>query len=595
MAEPKKPRETIALAKNKMYKTYQFHGIVGRGKDPDFIFRAAIATVFTWLKERFRQFDDIPSQLNLPDNPKAITDDMLASFSTTDGYSIETLYIKEEGIWAFRLTEPDMGSSERDPAPGRLFLTNFGFKKGDTEVEFGCQLVCAQPESIPEDAEVFRPKLVRDLMEKFGLYEFCELKYKAFDLSKPAHVKLLTELLAEDRRQMPVVVLAKHFTKEPDIAALAASIEGYRQQQSSFEHLMPHEHLGPLKLPLGAEIPAARMLKTEAESKFIEEADKLAGRLAGFAYVFRNTEADKDGCQIHYPGKPAIEERFSKLAENVTAYPKRNEQFGFGQVRFFTEAKLLKQNLDLGKLKRSEDYIAENTALKEKLELLKKQIGEKKQIMGDLAGDNQTKQIRNQELRHQLQIEKSKWDRERAELERTIQGMEFETRDMARRLERVERRASRPEDAAAFIKWVEANYDEDIILLPRARDGLKKANRYDADDFCDAIEVLAEVYKQHRLGNIGDEEYIAGCMSRGGTAFEIGACGDQNITRFAEKYKVFYNTDSRDNKDRRALDLHLKSGVDSRYMVRIYFFWDPNAAKVVIGSMPDHLPTMTVS
>ncbi|MBK5247608.1 MAG: hypothetical protein JJE49_10125 [Peptostreptococcaceae bacterium] len=63
--------------------------------------------------------------------------------------------------------------------------------------------------------------------------------------------------------------------------------------------------------------------------------------------------------------------------------------------------------------------------------------------------------------------------------------------------------------------------------------------------------------------------YICNCKSRCDTTFDIGHCGEKSISRYAEQYKVFYNTDSKDNKDRRTLDRHLKCGVDSRYHVSI--------------------------
>ena len=79
------------------------------------------------------------------------------------------------------------------------------------------------------------------------------------------------------------------------------------------------------------------------------------------------------------------------------------------------------------------------------------------------------------------------------------------------------------------------------------------------------------------------------CKSRGNSSFEIGPCGEQSIKRFAEEYRILYNTDSKEHKDRRTLDTHLKFGVDSRYLIRVYFFWDADTGKVVIGHMPGHL------
>lgn len=104
--------------------------------------------------------------------------------------------------------------------------------------------------------------------------------------------------------------------------------------------------------------------------------------------------------------------------------------------------------------------------------------------------------------------------------------------------------------------------------------------------------MLAKAYRRWRRGEILEEEYIAGCKSLTDTSFAISPTGDASVKRFAKHYKVYYGDGPRNKSNRRALDLHLKSGVDQRYLLRIYFFWDSEKEVVVIGSMPEHLPVV---
>ncbi len=47
--------------------------------------------------------------------------------------------------------------------------------------------------------------------------------------------------------------------------------------------------------------------------------------------------------------------------------------------------------------------------------------------------------------------------------------------------------------------------------------------------------------------------------------------------------------------DKYLLDMHIKYGVSSQVLVRIYFCWDEKTRKIVIGYMPEHLATATKS
>ena len=151
----------------------------------------------------------------------------------------------------------------------------FKYLLGCRTGSFGCQIICAQPESVEEDAEVFRPKLVRDLLDQWG-------------------------------------ITAAKETQEP---------------------------LMKFKLPLDAE----NMIKTKEhevalrDSSEEDEADRLARKLAGYAYVFKNAKGLRDKVCIYYPRTGCIETDVKSTAEAIMNYPKRNEEFGFGNVLFYHE------------------------------------------------------------------------------------------------------------------------------------------------------------------------------------------------------------------------------------------------------------------
>ena len=133
-------------------------------------------------------------------------------------------------------------------------------------------------------------------------------------------------------------------------------------------------------------------------------------------------------------------------------------------------------------------------------------------------------------------------------------------------------------------RWAAQNAER-IVILPRAISATKDSI-YDAPEVLyQALELLASSYTQWRLGIIDrsafDEQArnIGVELRRSVSPAAASAHGDQYFVRWAGA-KHF-------------LDQHLTKGVsrDPRYCLRIYFFFDEIAGRVVVGSMPNHLDT----
>ena len=122
-----------------------------------------------------------------------------------------------------------------------------------------------------------------------------------------------------------------------------------------------------------------------------------------------------------------------------------------------------------------------------------------------------------------------------------------------------------------------------IVVLPRALSGAKKSQYQSPATIMKALELLAGPYRQHRCGELGLAEFdaalaAAGLQMAGSVGAEIaGTTGDQYFVQWGNR--------------RRFLDMHLLKGGgrEPRYCMRIYFFWDADSRRCVVGSLPAHL------
>ena len=63
-------------------------------------------------------------------------------------------------------------------------------------------------------------------------------------------------------------------------------------------------------------------------------------------------------------------------------------------------------------------------------------------------------------------------------------------------------------------------------------------------------------------------------------------CGKEALKCFRDDYTL--NIDGR----KMLMDRHIKYGIKSQTLIRIYFCWDDKNKKVAVGYMPGHLPTV---
>lgn len=135
---------------------------------------------------------------------------------------------------------------------------------------------------------------------------------------------------------------------------------------------------------------------------------------------------------------------------------------------------------------------------------------------------------------------------------------------------------------AELAEWCAA-HESEIVVLPRARNGVKKSIYEDPALIQVALELLAGPYRDYQCGRLAPKDweaalYATGLRLAGSVGQTIaGSQGDAYFVPWAGR--------------RRLLDSHLLKGGgrDERYCFRLYFFWDSSSQRAVVGSMPAHL------
>jgi hypothetical protein len=131
-------------------------------------------------------------------------------------------------------------------------------------------------------------------------------------------------------------------------------------------------------------------------------------------------------------------------------------------------------------------------------------------------------------------------------------------------------------------EWAAENADR-ILILPRVIAEAKRSAYRDPDRFYAALDLLAVTYPAVKSSMLPREElkrkadeigiFIGGSVDPS----RAGAEGDQYFVRYNRR-KVF-------------LDQHVGAGTsrDTRFAMRLYWFWDETTQRVVVGGGPSHL------
>ncbi len=149
--------------------------------------------------------------------------------------------------------------------------------------------------------------------------------------------------------------------------------------------------------------------------------------------------------------------------------------------------------------------------------------------------------------------------------------------------DKAEAAAEFPTEISAVAEWAEREYGEYIEISSRAKNELKKySGSLDVSTLCDGIYFLSG-YAKFKTGRI-DKQLLDLYAEHSG--WEVQNCGKEALKIYKSDYTM--NIDGR----KLLMDQHIKYGIKSQVLIRVYFTWDDEAQKIAIGYMPGHLPTV---
>lgn len=594
------------LRKSIRYPTYQLSAMVANTKEtPENQLKICALTVLEWIRTKFQDFD-IPAdfQMPAPADYLTISLDNLKSSHIDEGYTVETVSIPQERIWAFRLIEPDLstkwinGKEISTAIPGRILETNIGFRV------VGCRLYCSacttvtDPEHLDEAAlaETYCPTVILQLIHnnKIGLRSGYPLEKNIWPLNNRESLKNLNTYLRDG--MLPAVVFCDY--EEPQNTP-EFSLTGDMLADMAALPQLPK--LQPLqKKEIKAIIPYDVDLFTSARMAYVHSFHLQKNQINDFSKQFHITPKPGDVLLIatkmagggveRFPYcKEKQKEVFSQIMKSSQNHLRKKEM-EFEHTLFLSEAKkLLMDQYRAAHHNVEETITIYEDSLEKARQVHKEDIQKKNNVIEDQ--ERKIKQLKqdvdtcNQRVKQAVIAA----DEKVAKIQRQMDAMQ----DQLNYFKGLDCRPRTPQEIPT---WVEKSFHGHLEFHSRAVRLIEAVapNQVDMRLLCDAIEYLATEYLSFLTNQLTWEEGQAQCAAKYGRSFEITGCGDTNLTMYANQYSIKYKLGFKGKPIQTPLDRHLKVGNTAGNLIRIYFLFDDVCKKIVVGSLPEHLPTSRI-
>ncbi len=442
----------------------------------------------------------------------------------------------------------------------------------DNQPAFGLRLIQVRSdEDAPPPVASGVPQVVSDLAKDIGLMDAgTALLSTATHLSSESEAAKLLQLILNPERVQPVIVisgdidvsaerLAKRLTGVAHVVCIDAAISHQLirrlgRERSVYGHAVrlyrpgftteanPYQHpVFPLK---GKQLSKWLVNDLFEEACAISlETEDLDERVPSFQIIRQHLAEQR----LH-----SSEERLAALREQVTnAMASKEEQVG----------QLQAMRIEL------ESALAEHRA---KATELGAQMSE---LQEELRATRRERDEAREELRRNRYQFHAQWNEDEA------QGTNAADESY------------HPDSWDDLEEWVDIYGDNKLVLLPSAAKAARESPFKNIPLAYKALEYLARYYVPMRTRDKDDSApYQASQQALAEQGLELSAVGSAlDDHRYKQDYRRQY-----EGKDI-WLDQHLKAGVgfDPASLFRLYFWYDADAAKVVVGHLPTHLTNRT--
>lgn len=504
----------------------------------------------------------------------------------------EAAYMSENDAWLVRLTEPDNGNEKLD-VHGRNFTTELFVYKLDASVALGIRESCREPEANTIDAAGYRPGFVRDmfydedlLITEFGIdkkYSFSSKPIILNGKSGEACEEIYRDLIASSYRQQPILFIPGEYYKDN-----AEEVDKKTKSLLGFAHVVVWE--GSAAKLFGQIMENDDLLDVANEGQLVfyrtsnhqeypsdyyeSDIDNLLDDI--------KTLAQKDPCRKHVDFKDFA---FKPSWWELNKPDKRDEiKADIKELSNVYEKKLSDLKIQFEDLGRDNDILQRRL---DKLESENKKLDkENAKTFSDICrykDENERFYAEIEELKNKLR----KNEAEKLQEEIIHRGIIDSEKERYKPIINLPSVTKDIKDN--LLAWVEKYYSDTIEIHPKAVRSLKDDNRnIDWHRLCMMIHYLSgyTIYRNGGGAAINLSAAREYDPEESGYTVEPVSSGHGSTELFKDKYTITVN-----GKDV-IMDMHIKygKGLDAN-MIRVYFYYDPDAGKTIIGYMPGHLPT----
>lgn len=536
-------------------------------------FRAAGHIATDWLQEKFPQ--------NFPRVAAELDSFELEHYGQQE---VSCLRIPEDGLWSARLVQPDAPYKDRPAVAGRTWTTELALHLWERKARFGIRVLCASAPYAVEPITLTRPRVVLDMANRLGLSEIRVLDGQPWMLKSNSDLDALLALLVDSRRTMPVILLT-----QPDKRRWHVKVLDYMLDELELARRMQGlAHVVCMPMALGyawtdlvgkvwsAYLGAVRTYYPKLDLN--EDAPYASPSVLADRIVFWRYN-DQEG-----------ESAFASFLLDKLAEFTAGKSVDWGKCLFFADARtrraeIARKRLQAELQKHSQvDALAElrsrldilQGAHHEEVAALKAKIAEAQsdaKEYDDLASQykkaTEQSERDNQNLRHRN-------DALRAALEAKTGSSADAELDI-------------PDNYGDMPDWVEKRLAGRLAFHPRAVQGIKKARYGDVALVYQCLLLLANEYRDMRMGHSGAKKAWEVGLQR----HELRFGGSITKDRAGEQGETYFVRYPIGSSQRQFLEFHLRRGStkDDRYCLGIYFFWDKATSQVVVGWLPNHLDT----
>lgn len=605
------------LPKNREYAAYQFYAkLTYKGEQAQACFAFAVLTALDWLRERMRDTDAIPDEISaLPDRHafRGISPDDLKSFHISPSFTADCTSLPQYGLWTLRLKEPDSDTAQRKAVPGRFFTTNVGIHIMSADsVELGIRIDVTDPEGADEIDHAFRPKFVRYLFseEDLTVEHSIPLSYeKAYVINDDKQFKLLRDYLDNSQSQMPVVIFVESFklpqaALNPKVASNPLDSKGNMAQ-----------FLSPSPFSAQMLFQPKKMSAPKIEHFYPFDTDEFASHAFGYGLTFAlpetyylsvkkrlRKEFDLGDILFVEPKRyggtvrvynPGASKVCDQIQAKVHLYSK-HKSYSFGHVQFEYDARSIAQHERIAEIQQSTQLAAD-----EKLLQLNK-------IIEDLQSEKEAQIQKIDELKQQNTIE---FEKGVDSAHKDMESLLGEYDDLQKKLQQLQanndRLQSEVDDARNYKKAAETF--RSLSEMPQSADQVLD---YFLAVFADRLAFTERGMKTTRKCDIRPDALWFYFYRMATTLLDLFRNDVPDIeSAFMEQtgIEIAFGEGAQSRKDNSIMRIredtyngkaifvepHVKlndqkAGAASR---RIYFCYDHEIDRIIIGSVGEHLRT----